>query len=105
MAAYHLWRIRRHGRLEAGDWLSVARDEELGEVPLNLATDVGRRREVLVERRLIVALYRDLRHHRKLTWNLELQNSLIVALLPDSWLAKLLAGTPTITRPLSLYFS
>src|ERR1700679_4119291 len=62
----HLWRIRRHGRLKASDRLSVACDEELREVPLNLAANVGRRSEVLVERRLIVALYRDLRHHRKL---------------------------------------
>src|ERR1700679_42519 len=62
----HHWRIRRHGRLKASDRLSVARDEELGEVPLDLAADVGRRSEVSVERRLIVALYRDLRHHRKL---------------------------------------
>src|ERR1700679_446331 len=61
----HLWRIRRHGRLKASDRLSVARDEELGEVPLDLAANVGRGCEVLVERRLIVALYRDLCHHRK----------------------------------------
>ncbi len=62
----HLWRIRRHIRLKASDRLSVAGDEEFGEVPLNLAANVGRRSEVLIERRLIVALYRDLRHHRKL---------------------------------------
>lgn len=38
----------------------------MSSVPLNLAANVGFRSEVLVERRLIVALYRDLSHPRKL---------------------------------------
>src|SRR5271170_4357873 len=41
----------------------------------------------------------------KLTLYLLLQNFLISSLVPGSWLAKLFAGMPTITRPWSLYFS
>src|ERR1700742_1431803 len=35
----------------------------------------------------------------------EEQNVLISAFVPGSWPPKLLAGIPTITNPLSLYFS
>src|ERR1700677_224004 len=41
----------------------------------------------------------------KVTLYLDWQNVLISAFVPGSWLPKLFAGKPKITKPLSLYFS
>src|SRR6266481_8659224 len=67
--ASNLRRIRRHGRLEARDDLTLRPDQELREVPLNVAASLrirGLVRQILVKRRLVVALHRNLRHHREL---------------------------------------
>src|SRR5215472_10628956 len=63
--------LRRFGSyigLEAGDGVSVAVEEELGEVPLDFAAELGVSRlvrEIHVERSDVVTLYRDLGHHRE----------------------------------------
>ncbi len=55
----HFFRIWSDRGFEALDYISVAIDQELGEIPLDFAGDgrCGLFGEVLVERRLIVTLY------------------------------------------------
>lgn len=64
----HFRRIGFDGRFEAGDGVSVAIEEEFGEIPLDFAAEFGVfgfAGEELVERRLVVAFDRELGHHGK----------------------------------------
>src|SRR5271170_4323106 len=64
----HFRRLRSHVGLEAGDRIAVAVEEELGEVPLDLAAEFGVSGlvgEEDVERGLVVAGNGNLRHHGK----------------------------------------
>src|SRR5215475_14408189 len=64
----HFGRVRSDFRLEARDRIAIAIEEELGEVPLDIAREFwigGLVSQEGVKRRLVVTLDRDFRHHRE----------------------------------------
>src|ERR1700722_9819050 len=64
----HFGRIRRYFRLKPRHDLPVATDQKLREVPLDVAARRRIRRlvrQILIQRRRVVALHRNFRHHRK----------------------------------------